>query len=229
LRDGALRRMMRGRKGRAMELLQAGGQRVLAVMAAEAEYGPALRRRIRPLMTGVGPVEAGVAAGAALARLAAAGQVPDLILCMGSAGSAVLPRGSVHQVSAVSYRDIDASALGFARGTTPFLALPAEIALPTPWPDLPRARLSTGGAVVTGAAYGAVAAEMVDMETFAVVRAAMAHAIPCIGLRGISDGPGDLHGLADWTALLGHLDAELARALDALLARLAAGARIGAA
>ncbi|MFZ9133978.1 MAG: hypothetical protein ACO21B_12300, partial [Gemmobacter sp.] len=91
-----------------------------------------------------------------------------------------------------------------------------------------RARLSTGGAIVTGAAYGAVAAEMVDMETFAVVRAAMAHGIPCVGLRGIADGPGDLHGLADWTALLGHLDAELARALDTLIARLVAGHRIGA-
>ena len=83
-----------------MELLEAGGQKVLAVMAAAAEYGPELGRRIRPLMTGVGPVEAGVATGAALARLGAAGRAPDLILCLGSAGSAVLPRGSVHQVSA---------------------------------------------------------------------------------------------------------------------------------
>ena len=34
------------------------GRRVLFVMAVDAEYGEHLRRRITPLMTGVGPVEA---------------------------------------------------------------------------------------------------------------------------------------------------------------------------
>lgn len=33
------------------------GRPVLFAMAADAEYGPALRARIAPLMTGVGPVE----------------------------------------------------------------------------------------------------------------------------------------------------------------------------
>ena len=42
------------------------GKSVLFVMAAEAEYGPHLRRRFVPLMTGVGPVEAGVRLGAEL-------------------------------------------------------------------------------------------------------------------------------------------------------------------
>jgi adenosylhomocysteine nucleosidase len=41
-----------------------GGLRVLFVMATQQEYGEHLKRRIDPLITGVGPVEA--AASAAL-------------------------------------------------------------------------------------------------------------------------------------------------------------------
>ena len=38
--------------------------------------------------------------------------------------------------------------------------------------------------------------------------------VPLIGLRGISDGPEPPTGLHTWTNLLGHLDEELARAVD---------------
>ena len=41
---------------------------ILFVMAAQPEYGPALRARIQPLMTGIGPIEAAVQLTAALAR-----------------------------------------------------------------------------------------------------------------------------------------------------------------
>ncbi len=56
-------------------------------MAAAAEYGPHLERLFTPLMTGVGPVEAGVRMGAELARLEAQGALPDLVVSLGSAGS----------------------------------------------------------------------------------------------------------------------------------------------
>ena len=56
------------------------GRRILFVMAAEAEYGPHLRARFVPLMTGVGPVEAAVTLTAALARLEATGSAPDLVV-----------------------------------------------------------------------------------------------------------------------------------------------------
>ena len=48
-------------------LKQVGGRTLLYVMAVDAEYGPHLRQRITPLMTGVGPVEAAVALTRALA------------------------------------------------------------------------------------------------------------------------------------------------------------------
>lgn len=195
------------------------GARVLFLMAAPAEYGPALRARIRPLITGIGPIEGGISAALALASLAATGTLPDLVVSLGSAGSRVLEQGAVYQASSVSWRDIDASVLGFAKGTTPLLDLPAELPLPTPLPGFATARLSTGGNVVSGeAAYRAIDADMVDMETFAVLRACQRFAVPLLPWRGISDGAADLHRYDDWTRLLGVVDGNLALAVDALAA-----------
>lgn len=195
---------------------------VLCVMAAPAEYGARLQARIRPLMTGIGPVEAAVALTAALARLEAAGDLPDLIVSLGSCGSRVLEHAAVYQASSVAYRDMDASALGFPKGVTPLLGQPAVLALPCPMPGVPTATLSTGGNVVSGAAYDAIDAEMVDMETWALVRAAQTFGLPLIALRGVSDGRAELKALEDWTSTLHHVDENLAAALDRLIAVLEA-------
>lgn len=195
---------------------------VLCVMAAPAEYGAHLQARIQPLMTGVGPVEAAVALTATLARLEARGEVPDLIVSLGSCGSPTLEHAAVYQASSVSYRDMDASALGFPKGITPLLDLPAVLPLPCPIPDTPTATLSTGATVISGAAYDAIAAEMVDMETFALLRACQTFGVPMVALRGVSDGHAELKALEDWTSTLHHVDAALAAALDRLIAVLEA-------
>lgn len=200
-----------------------GGKRVLFVMAAAAEYGPHLRQRIRPLMTGVGPIEAALATGVALHALAAAGLAPDLVVSLGSAGSRRLEQGAIYQAASVSWRDIDASPLGFTRGVTPFLDHPVDTPLPTPIPSIPAARLSTGSNIVSGFAYDVIDAEMVDMETFAVLRACQRFGVPLIGLRGISDGAADLHHYDDWTSLLHVIDERLADAVDRLAISIEAG------
>lgn len=189
------------------------GMDVLFVMAADAEYGPHLRQRIRPLMTGIGPIEAAISLGCALARTDA---LPNLVVSLGSAGSRVLKQGQVYQVSSVAYRDMDASALGFERGRTPFLDLPAEIDMPHLIANLPQASLSTGANIVSGAQYEAIAQQMVDMETFAHLRVAQRFGLPLIGLRGISDGAEELRALSDWTQYLHVIDKQLASAIDAL-------------
>lgn len=188
----------------------------LCVMAVEPEYGPALRARIRPLITGVGPVEAAAAVGHALAELRVAGASPDLVICLGSAGSRTLDHARVYCVSHVSYRDMDAAVLGFPKGETPFLPGSAVLPLVDGPPSLPRAGLATGASVVSGAGYDAVDADMVDMETFAVVRAAARFGVPVLGLRGVSDGRGDLTDLSHWTDALAEIDLRLAEALDLL-------------
>jgi adenosylhomocysteine nucleosidase len=204
----------------AYELTPVGPLTALCVMAAEAEYGPALRARIRPLITGVGPVEAAVETTAALAELDRQGRLPDLVISLGSAGSQTLEHGRVYWVDEVAYRDMDASALGFPVGVTPFLDQPAVLTLASGPAGQPYARLATGASVVMGEAYDAIDADMVDMETFAVVRAAARFGVPVMGLRGISDGKADLTVLDDWTQTLSVVDRGLAEALDLLIAEL---------
>ena len=196
---------------------------VLYVMAADAEYGPHLRQRIAPLMTGVGPVEAGVVLGAALARLKIADALPSLVVSLGSAGSRSLEQTGIYQASSVSYRDMDASPLGFEKGATPFLDLPVVVPLPLRVPDIAEATLSTGAGIISGDAYAAVAADMVDMETFAVLRACQFFSVPLIGLRGISDGAAELGHVGDWTEYLHVIDEKLADAVDRLEAAVRAG------
>lgn len=193
-----------------------GDKSVLFVMAVEAEYGPHLKSLFTPLMTGVGPVEAGVRLGAELAVLKAEGALPDLVVSLGSAGSRRLEQAEIYQAVSVSYRDMDASPLGFKKGVTPFLDLPVSVPLPFVIPGIDTASLSTGGAIVSGAAYDAIDADMVDMETFACLRACQLSGVPLIGLRGISDGAADLRHVSDWTEYLHVIDEKLAAAIGLL-------------
>jgi adenosylhomocysteine nucleosidase len=199
------------------------GKDVLFVMAAEAEYGPHLKRLFTPLMTGVGPVEAGVRLGAELARLEAGSTLPDLVVSLGSAGSQKLEQTEIYQAVSVSYRDMDASPLGFEKGRTPFLDLPTAVPLPLRIPGIPEATLSTGAAIVSGAAYAAIAEDMVDMETFACLRACQLFSLPLVALRGISDGAAELRHVGDWTEFLHVIDEKLAGAVDLLEQGLSSG------
>lgn len=204
-------------------LTSLGGHRVLFLMAAPAEFGPHLRARITPHFTGVGPVEAALATTLALSTLDQAQTPPDLVVSLGSAGSARLAHGTVYQASEVAWRDMDASALGFAPGVTPLLDLPAILPLPLTVPGIARASLSTGANVVSGTGYAGIAQDMVDMETYATLRPCMNFDLPLIALRGISDGQSELTGLHDWTDYLPIVDARLAQAVDTLAVALRGG------
>ncbi|MEM5502137.1 5'-methylthioadenosine/S-adenosylhomocysteine nucleosidase [Ahrensia kielensis] len=183
-------------------------------MAANPEYGDHLKQRITPLMCGIGPVESAVAVTKALGNIK-----PDLLVSLGSGGSRTLKQGAVYQASSVSYRDMDASPLGFEKGQTPLIDLPVEIPMAVQIDGIESARLSTGANIVSGADYDEIDADMVDMETFAILRACMAFDVPMIGLRGISDGNEALSKLSDWTQYLHVVDQNLAHAVDLLEAQ----------
>lgn len=202
-------------------LTRFGEAKALFVMAAEAEYGPHLQQRFTPLITGVGPVEGAVATTHHLAELAARGDVPDVVISIGSAGSPRLRKTDIYQVTHVSYRDMDASPLGFAKGITPFLDLPAVLPLPLRVAGVPEATLSTGANIVSGEAYARIEADMVDMETFAVLRACHRFNLPMIALRGVSDGDAELSDVTDWTEYLHIIDEKLAAIVDRIGAALA--------
>ncbi|QDZ10147.1 5'-methylthioadenosine/S-adenosylhomocysteine nucleosidase [Devosia ginsengisoli] len=199
-------------------MLGSAAMSILYVMAVEAEYGPHLRSRITPLISGIGPVEAAVAVTRALADARHAGALPELVVSLGSAGSRVLEQCGLYQASSVSYRDMDASALGFPKGQTPLLDLPPILPLRT-IAGLPTATLSTGANVVSGGAYDGIAAEMVDMETYAVLRACQAFGVPLLALRGISDGAEELSHVDDWRQYLHIIDEKLAAAIDLIEAQ----------
>ncbi|UDL92079.1 5'-methylthioadenosine/S-adenosylhomocysteine nucleosidase [Mesorhizobium sp. PAMC28654] len=207
--------------GRAIRI---GGKDILFAMAAEAEYGPHLKQLFAPFMTGVGPVEAGVRLGAQLSRMKSRKELPDLVVSLGSAGSRTLEQTEIYQAVSVSYRDMDASPLGFEKGATPFLDLPVTVPLTLRIPGIREATLSTGGAIITGAACDAIGADMVDMETFACLRACQLFDIPLVGLRGISDGAADLRHVGDWTEYLHVIDEKLADAVMRLDQAIASGA-----
>lgn len=191
-----------------------GGLSVLFVMATEHEYGPHLKSRIDPLITGVGPVEAAASTGATLAALAHRKALPDLLFTLGSAGSRKLDHAEVYQVTSVAYRDMDCSPLGFDRGLTPFLDEPAILPIAHRIPGIPVATLSSGGNIVSGVAYDVIDSDMVDMETYSVLRAARRFRLPMIGLRGISDGRSELTGFHDWAEYLHVIDEKLAAHID---------------
>ncbi|RWO91335.1 MAG: 5'-methylthioadenosine/S-adenosylhomocysteine nucleosidase [Mesorhizobium sp.] len=192
------------------------GRDVLFVMAAQAEYGPHLQRLFTPVMTGVGPVEAGVRLGAELSWLKSEKALPDLVVSLGSAGSRTLEQTEIYQAVSVAYRDIDASPLGFEKGATPFLDLPVTVPLPFRIPGIGEATLSTGAAIISGSAYDAIGEDMVDMETFACLRACQLFGVPLVGLRGISDGAADLRHVGDWKEYLHVIDEKLADAVTRL-------------
>ncbi len=185
---------------------------ILYLMAADAEYGPHLRARIKPVMVGVGPVEAAVNTTRTLAGRGA--DLPRLVVSLGSAGSQRLDHCGIYQAVSVVYRDMDASPLGFPRGQTPFLDLPAVLPLEPLLEGLTPATLSTGANIVSGAAYDAIAEDMVDMETYAILRACQSFGVPLLALRGISDGKAELGQLSDWTDYLHVIDEKLAAAVD---------------
>ena len=201
-----------------MKLETYGSTRVLFVMAAAPEYGDHLRARFTPLITGVGPVEGAIA----LTRTLAEGAAPDLVVSIGSAGSATLRKTDIYQVAQVSYRDMDASPLGFEKGVTPWLDLPATLPLPVTLPDLPSASLSTGGNIISGQMYRDIDADMVDMETFALLRACHGFNLPLLALRGVSDGDAELSDVTDWTEYLHIIDEKMAAIVDRIKAALEA-------
>ncbi len=192
-------------------LKRVGAKSILYVMAANPEYGEHLRARINPMICGIGPVESAVAVTKVLSETR-----PDLLVSLGSGGSRTLEQGKVYQASSVSYRDMDASPLGFEKGQTPLTELPIEIPLELQIDGVQSARLSTGASIVSGNHYDAIDADMVDMESFAILRACMMFDVPMIGLRGISDGAEELKQLEDWTQYLHVVDENLAAAIDLL-------------
>jgi len=189
--------------------------RILIVMATEAEWGDELKAMgIKPAIIGVGPIQAAINTTALLKNLEREGNLPDLVINMGSAGSNRLDYKTIVQATSIRYRDIDASAFGFTKGTTPFSDLPASLPIQARIPGLQETTVSTGGNVISGLAYDGLGAQTAEMEAYAVYSASLAFGIPMLKIMGISDGKVPLTGMREeWARYLADIDQGFARVI----------------
>lgn len=163
------------------------------------------------LYTGVGKVNATLA----LMRRLAQGAAPSLIINAGSAGSHTLPAGHVVAARQFHQRDMDATAMGFALGETPFegtILLENGLAVPT----IPNATCYTGDSFVTSA-HPQLTLEVIDMEAYALAKVCdqLGHRFVC--LKFITDGA-DGQAASDWASSVVMAADQLAEAISASLA-----------
>ena len=145
------------------------------------------------LYTGVGKVNATLA----LMRRLAQGTAPSLIINAGSAGSHTLPAGHVVAAAQFHQRDMDATAMGFALGETPFES-PILLANGLAVPGLTSAICYTGDSFVT-TAHTQLTLEVIDMEAYALAKVCdqLGHRFVC--LKFITDGA-DGQAASDWAS-----------------------------
>src|SRR6185295_3628038 len=123
---------------------------VLVVMALEIEsQGVFERAGVPVLFTGVGKVNASHALTRKLAEIHHAGRELPHVINFGTAGSHTFATGTVVACRAFVQRDMDVTALGFPRGTTPFASAPARLEFPETFPHLPHGICSSADAFET--------------------------------------------------------------------------------
>ncbi len=181
----------------------------LVVMALPLEaQGVFEQAGVPVLYTGVGKVNAAMVLARALAGYRHAGQPLPGIVNFGTAGSCRFATGTVVACTAFQQRDMDVSGLGFDPGATPYEDIPAVLAFPTPFSELPGASCGTGDSFETG--LRAVHCDVVDMEAYALAKVCHVEGTRFACAKFVSDGA-DHAAATDWQA-------NLHRAADQFLA-----------
>jgi len=169
---------------------------VLVAMALPAEgAGRFEAADIAVLYTGVGKVHAAIATTRRLAEYAHAGAAPPLVVNFGTAGSLRFAARTLVACRRFVDRDMDATALGFAHGTTPFDEHPPMLEFPVQFPGLPDAICGTGDSFSTRG--GAQAFDVVDMEAYAIAKACRIAGAGFACAKFVSDGA-DEHAARHW-------------------------------
>ena len=169
---------------------------ILVAMALPAEgAGRFEAAGIDVLYTGVGKVHAAIAMTRRLADYAHAGARPPLVVNFGTAGSLRFAPRTLVACRRFLDRDMDATALGFAHGTTPFDEHPPMIEFPEQFPGLPDATCGTGDSFSIRA--GVQAVDVVDMEAYAIAKACRAAGAGFACAKFVSDGA-DEHAARHW-------------------------------
>ncbi|RXF68162.1 5'-methylthioadenosine/S-adenosylhomocysteine nucleosidase [Arcticibacter tournemirensis] len=133
------------------------------------------------LFTGIGKVNAAYELTKAIQR-----RRPDLIINLGSAGSAVFQKGEVICCSRFVQRDMDVRGLGYVQYETPLSGLPPVLEYGLELEGLKTGICGTGDSFEM--AHLASEYTLVDMEAYALALIAKKENIPFLCLKYISDG-----------------------------------------
>lgn len=148
----------------------------------------------RILYTGVGKVNASYKLSSHIQK-----QRPSIVINLGTAGSSMLPSGTVVHSTKFIQRDMDATPLGFAKWVTPFSNEGHILEYGELISDLPHATCGSGDSFDTS--HNQIDYEIVDMEAYALAKICRDENIPFVCLKYISDGAdGQAH--KDWAEAL---------------------------
>ncbi len=181
----------------------------LVVMALEVEsQGMFERAGVPVLYTGVGKVNATFALTRRLADYRYSGQRIPRVVNFGTAGSRRLPTGAVIACRSFVQRDMDVSAMGFARGTAPFEDAPTELAFPATFSGLPEGVCGTADSFETS--DPALLCDVVDMEGYALAKVCWRERAPFACVKFVTDGA-DHAAASSWQRNLPSAAAEFLR------------------
>jgi adenosylhomocysteine nucleosidase len=170
--------------------------RTLVVMALPAESAGRFERQGIPVLyTGVGKVNAAAALARRLAQYRCVDRALPLVVNFGTAGSRRHPAHTLVGCHRFIDRDMDVSALGFARGTTPFDPLPAVLEFAPRFSRLPAAVCGSGDSFA--AEEMAVQFDVMDMEAYALAKVCHIEGADFACAKFVSDGADDASA-RDW-------------------------------
>ncbi len=166
---------------------------ILLVLALEQENHQHLLNSLADevIYTGVGKVNATLALTAKLSQMT----VKPLVINVGSAGSHRFEGNEVICVTDFVQRDMDATAIGFSLGQTPFEET-TVLSNGLTVQGLPLATCYTGDSFVTEA-HPQFHLEVIDMEGYALAKVCQHFSVPFLCLKFITDGA-DSDAADDW-------------------------------
>jgi adenosylhomocysteine nucleosidase len=174
--------------------------KLLIVMALPQESRGLLEQAGADLLyTGVGKVNAAAVLARRLTEIRCGGRELPSVVNMGTAGSRQLPAHTLVAANRLAQRDMDVSGLGFARGVTPFDAVPPVIEFPVVLGHLPQVLCSTADSFATD--RHDVDGDVVDMEAFALARVCLAENATFVCAKYVTDGA-DSDSSTHWEAAL---------------------------
>ncbi|MEP7243176.1 MAG: 5'-nucleosidase [Gammaproteobacteria bacterium] len=182
---------------------------ILVVMALEVEsQGVFEAAGIPVLFAGVGKVNAAYALTAKLAEYRRDGKPVPHVVNFGTAGSSSLATGTLVACHSFVQLDMDLTALGFARGVTPFESAPSAIEFPNTVASLQSATCGSADSFLAGGS--ALPCDVRDMEAFAFAKVCWLEKAPFTCVKYITDGA-DHAAAQDWEANLPKAASEFLR------------------